>query len=149
MTADGANCGGAAFLSSILLIASKNSGVGKSSLINLLDPNLNLKTAEISDLHKSGKHTTTFSEIFRLGKDTYIIDTPGIKGFGLIDFSVQDVGFFFPEIFRISKNCKYANCTHIHEPDCAVRYAVQNKEISSNRFRSYLNLVTDDSMKYR
>ena len=136
-------------LNNKLSLIAGNSGVGKSSFINLLDPNLNLKTAEISDLHKSGKHTTTFSEIFCIGENTYIIDTPGIKGFGLIDLSVQDVGFFFPEIFRISKNCKYANCTHIHEPNCAVIDAVKKREISSSRFRSYLNLITQDSTKYR
>jgi ribosome biogenesis GTPase len=136
------------FKNNISLIAG-NSGVGKSSLINILDPKLNLKTAKISESHKSGKHTTTYSELYRLENNTYIIDTPGIKGFGLIDFSIQDVGFFFPEIFRLSKNCKYNNCTHIHEPDCAVIDAVQKFEVSESRFRSYLNLVTDDQLKYR
>jgi ribosome biogenesis GTPase / thiamine phosphate phosphatase len=130
-------------------LISGNSGVGKSSLINLIAPGLKLKTAEISDAHKSGKHTTTYSELFRLENNTYIIDSPGIKGFGLIDLSIQDVGLYFPEIFRISKNCKYANCTHTHEPNCFVIDAVKNGEISETRYRSYFNLVKEDKLKYR
>jgi ribosome biogenesis GTPase len=136
------------FKNKISLVAG-NSGVGKSSLINLLAPKLNLKTSEISESHKSGKHTTTFSQLYRLENNTYIIDTPGIKGFGLIDLSIKDVGLYFPEIFSISKYCKYTNCTHIHEPNCSVIDAVKNFEISESRYRSYLNLVTNDQLKYR
>ncbi len=126
-----------------------NSGVGKSALINTIDPSLNLKIDEISDYHKSGKHTTTFSEIFILDEDTYIIDTPGIKGFGLIDFNKNEIGLFFPEIFNISKNCKFYNCSHIHEPGCAVMDAVNKGLIGNSRYMSYLSIMQDNNSKYR
>jgi ribosome biogenesis GTPase len=126
-----------------------NSGVGKTALINAMDPALKLKTNPVSDVHKSGKHTTTFYEIFRLNNDTYIIDTPGIKGFGLIDMEKQEIGLYFPEIFRISKHCKFYNCTHIHEPGCAVKDALEKEEIGKSRYKSYLNIMNDDESKYR
>jgi ribosome biogenesis GTPase len=126
-----------------------NSGVGKTSFINLLSPSLNLKTAEISNYHKTGKHTTTFSELFCINNNTYVIDSPGIRGFGLIDFEKSEIGLFFPEIFRISKNCRFYNCTHSHEPDCAVIQALEKKQIAYSRYRSYLNMIHDKEEKYR
>jgi ribosome biogenesis GTPase / thiamine phosphate phosphatase len=135
-------------LNKVTLIAG-NSGVGKTSLINSLCPSLNLKVAEISALHKSGKHTTTFTEMFKLNENTFIIDSPGIKGFGLIDLTKSEIGLFFPEIFKESKNCKFYNCTHIHEPNCAVAKSVKEGKISFSRYKSYLNIVTEDNAKYR
>lgn len=126
-----------------------NSGVGKSSLINLVDPKLNLKISEISDYHKSGKHTTTFAEMFELSNGGYIIDTPGIRGFGLHDIKNEELFHFFPEIFKVSKNCKYYNCTHVHEPSCAVKNAVENGFISKLRYENYLNILFDDDTKHR
>ena len=126
-----------------------NSGVGKTSLINTIDPSLELKTNSISEYHQAGKHTTTFYEIFTLDKDTYIIDSPGIKGFGLIDMDKNEIGLYFPEIFKISKNCKFYNCTHIHEPDCAVLDAVNSGKMGKTRYKSYLNIMNDDDSKYR
>jgi ribosome biogenesis GTPase len=132
----------------ITLVAG-NSGVGKSSLINTLAPSLNLKTAEISNYHQAGKHTTTFSELFYIDENTFIIDSPGIRGFGLIDFDKSEIGLFFPEIFRISKNCKFYNCSHSHEPGCAVINAIENGQIALSRYRSYLNMINDKNEKYR
>jgi ribosome biogenesis GTPase / thiamine phosphate phosphatase len=126
-----------------------NSGVGKTSLINYLVPSLDLKTDKISEIHHSGKHTTTFSELFTLNENTYVIDSPGIRGFGLIDLSKEEIGLYFPEIFRISKECKFYNCTHIHEPGCAVREAVASEHIGFTRYRSYFNIVTEKRTKYR
>ena len=132
----------------IILLAG-NSGVGKTALINAIEPSLNLKINEISDFHKSGKHTTTFSEIFTLKKDTYVIDSPGIKGFGLIDMEKIEIALYFPEIFKTSKNCKFYNCSHIHEPGCAVLEAVNKNNIGKSRYRSYLNIMNDSESKYR
>jgi ribosome biogenesis GTPase / thiamine phosphate phosphatase len=132
----------------ITLIAG-NSGVGKSSLINSICPELNLKIAEVSSLHKSGKHTTTFSEMFKAGDDTFLIDSPGIRGFGLIDLSKADIGLYFPEIFSVSKNCKFYNCSHVHEPHCAVIEYVKEGKIGFSRYKSYLNMVTEENSKYR
>ena len=126
-----------------------NSGVGKSSLINLINPALKLKTDEISGYHKSGKHTTTFCEMFSLDKDTYVIDSPGIRGFGLIDMEKSEIGLYFPEIFSISKDCRFYNCTHLHEPDCAVVQAVKEGRIGLSRFESYVSIMTGDESKYR
>jgi ribosome biogenesis GTPase / thiamine phosphate phosphatase len=132
----------------ISLIAG-NSGVGKTSLINYLNPSLNLKINAISDAHLSGRHTTTFSELFSINENTHLIDSPGIRGFGLIDLTKEDIGLFFPEIFRISKNCRFYNCTHIHEPGCAVIEAYKNDQIGETRYRSYVNIVTEEKSKYR
>jgi ribosome biogenesis GTPase / thiamine phosphate phosphatase len=126
-----------------------NSGVGKSSIINSIDPKLDLKVAEVSTYHKSGKHSTTFSEMFELEDGGYIIDTPGIKGFGIIDFEKSEIGLFFPEIFRISLGCQYYNCSHTHEPNCKVKEAAESGEISYSRYRSYLNIFFDENEKYR
>ena len=129
---------------------SGNSGVGKSTLINYLMPGLHLKTGTISASHKKGMHTTTFSEMFELPQGGYIIDTPGIKGFGTIDFDPKEVAHYFPELFRISHNCRFNNCTHRHEPGCAVLKALENHEISESIYNSYLSIIEDSTEgKYR
>lgn len=130
-------------------LISGNSGVGKSTLVNTVEPNLNLRTNNISSAHLTGKHTTTFSEIFELSFGGYIIDTPGIKGFGLIDIEKEELYHFFPEIFKFASDCKYYNCTHIHEPGCAVIEAAKNGEISPSRYLNYLSIYEDDNEKYR
>jgi len=131
-------------------LLSGNSGVGKSTLINKLFPHLNLKTSEISDAYNTGKHTTTFSEMYPIGNDGYIIDTPGIKGFGTFNMEREEVGHYFKEIFRISADCRFNNCTHTHEPGCAVRQAVENHDISESRYTSYLSMLEDGTEdKYR
>ena len=121
-----------------------HSGVGKSTLINILQPGLNLKTMEISDSHKTGKHTTTYSELFKLNFGGYIIDTPGIKAFGMLEMEPWEISHYFIEIFKISENCQYNNCSHTHEPGCAVKNAVENGEIAKSRFISYLGLLEPD-----
>ncbi len=129
---------------------SGNSGVGKSTLINTILPGQHLKTGEISTAHNKGMHTTTFSEMFPLKDGGYIIDTPGIKGFGTFDMRDEEVGHYFKEIFKFSANCKYGNCTHRHEPGCAVREAVEKHYISESRYTSYLNILEDrEEGKYR
>lgn len=125
-----------------------HSGVGKSTLINILEPELNLKTSQISDSHKTGKHTTAFSAMYKLSFGGYIIDTPGIKGFGMLNMEAWEISHYFPEIFKLSKNCQYNNCSHTHEPGCAVKEAVENGEIAKSRFISYLGLLEGDD-KYR
>ncbi|MCB8964852.1 MAG: ribosome small subunit-dependent GTPase A [Bacteroidales bacterium] len=130
-------------------LISGNSGVGKSTLINSVEPNLSLRTNNISSAHLTGKHTTTFSEMFELSYGGYIIDTPGIKGFGLIDIEKEELSHFFPEIFRISSECKYYNCTHVHEPGCAVVEAAKDGRISPSRYFNYLSIYEDDNEKYR
>ncbi len=124
------------------------SGVGKSSLINRIEPGLELKTATISDAHDSGKHTTTFAEMFPLQEGGYIIDTPGLRSFGIIDIRKEELSHYFPEIFAQAKNCRFYNCTHTHEPGCAVREAVEENEISESRYLSYLGMM-EESGKYR
>ncbi|NMB49981.1 MAG: ribosome small subunit-dependent GTPase A [Bacteroidales bacterium] len=127
-----------------------HSGVGKSSLINALQKDAARKVGKISDYHLKGTHTTAFSEMIKIDTGGYIIDTPGIKGFGIIDMTPQEISHYFPEIFRFSKNCRYYNCMHINEPDCAVLKAVENHYISESRYRSYLNILGDiDESKYR
>lgn len=129
---------------------SGHSGVGKSTLINALVPGLEVKTAEISAYHNKGMHTTTFSEMFPIPGDGYIIDTPGIKGFGTFDMEEEEIGHYFPEIFKTSANCKYGNCTHRQEPGCAVRKAVEEHYISESRYTSYLSMLEDkEEGKYR
>ena len=132
-----------------ITVIAGHSGVGKSTLINRLEPGINLKTAEISDYHKTGKHTTTFAEMHKLSFGGYIIDTPGIRGFGLYHIEKDELYHFFREIFTHSKNCKYHNCLHINEPGCAVKKAVEEGEIALSRYNSYLNIYFDDSGKYR
>ena len=141
-----------AMLEGKVTLFSGNSGVGKSTLINRLIPGLDLKTAAISEAHQTGMHTTTFSEMYPLAYDAggYIIDTPGVKGFGTIDFNVEEVAHYFPEIFRESADCKYNNCTHIHEPGCAVKRALEEHRISESRYASYLSIIDDSAPdKYR
>ncbi len=128
---------------------SGNSGVGKSHLINKVELGLNLKTEQISLYHLKGKHTTTFSEMFSLQGGGYIIDTPGIKGFGLIDIDKNELYHFFPEFFNLSKNCRFYNCTHIHEPGCAIINAFESGAISESRYASYVNIYNDENQKYR
>jgi ribosome biogenesis GTPase len=132
-------------------LLSGNSGVGKSSIINLVLPGVNLKTGSVSESHHTGMHTTTFSEMFPLQDNSgYIIDTPGVKGFGTIDFDKHEVAHFFPEIFEISHDCRYGDCTHTHEPGCAVLEALNDCRISQSRYNSYLSILEDsDPDKYR
>jgi len=124
---------------------SGNSGVGKSSLINILVPGANLRTGEISDIHHTGMHTTTFSEMIPLPEGGDLIDIPGVKGFGTIDFAPEEVGHFFPEIFRFSHDCRYGDCKHVGEPGCAVAAAVADHLISESRFTSYLSILEEAS----
>jgi len=133
-----------------ITLFSGHSGVGKSTLINAILPGLKLRTAKISAYHRKGMHTTTFSEMFPIEGGGYIIDTPGIKGFGTFDFEEEEVGHYFKEIFNYSEKCRYNNCTHTHEPDCAVRNAVEKHLISESRYLSYLNMLEDKNEgKYR
>ena len=127
-----------------------NSGVGKSTIINDLIPGSMARTAEISQLHDTGQHTTTFSEAYPLAGGGWVIDTPGVKGFGTIDFQRNEVAHFFPEIFRISADCRYGDCTHTHEPGCAVLNALEENLIARSRYNSYLSILEDtDPEKYR
>ncbi len=129
-------------------VVNGHSGVGKSTLINILEPGLNLKTMDISDFHNTGKHTTTFTTLYKLSFGGYIIDTPGIKAFGMLEMEAWEISHYFPEIFKISHDCQYNNCSHTHEPGCAVKVAVKNGEIAVSRFISYLGLLETDE-KYR
>ena len=155
-----------------ITLLSGNSGVGKSTLINQLVPGVNLRTAELSEAHNAGQHTTTFSEMIPLapssppvegtidktiaapsgavGGASYLIDTPGIKGFGTFDMEPEEISGYFKEIFRFSKDCRFNNCTHTHEPGCAVVQAVENHYIAQSRYQSYLSMLQDkDESKYR
>ncbi len=132
-----------------ITLLSGNSGVGKSTLINRLVPDANLRTAEISDAHLSGQHTTTFSEMIAIGNG-YLIDTPGIKGFGTFDMEREELTSYFREIFEYSKQCRFSDCTHTHEPGCAVLKAVEDHYIAQSRYQSYLSMLDDkDEHKYR
>jgi ribosome biogenesis GTPase / thiamine phosphate phosphatase len=126
-----------------------NSGVGKSTLLNAFNPDLNLKTAPISDYHKQGKHITTFPEMHQMPFGGFVIDTPGLKGFGVVDMERNEIYHFFREIFIVSKDCRFNNCLHLDEPGCAVRDAVEKGEINFLRYRSYLNIMDGDDRKYR
>ena len=131
-------------------VLSGNSGVGKSTLINRLLPDANLRTAEISDAHNTGMHTTTFSEMLPLPSGGYIIDTPGIKGFGTFNIEPEELSGYFKEIFRFSRDCRFSNCTHTHEPGCAVLKAVEDHYIAASRYQSYLRMLEDkEDGKYR
>ena len=133
-----------------ITLLSGNSGVGKSTLINQILPEANLRTAEISDAHNTGMHTTTFSEMLELPEGGYIIDTPGIKGFGTFDMEPEELTSYFREIFHFSKDCKFSNCTHTHEPGCAVLKALEEHYIAQSRYQSYLGMLEDkDENKYR
>lgn len=128
---------------------SGHSGVGKSTLINAIEPSLKLKTAALSKVHKQGLHTTTFAEMFELSFGGYIIDTPGIKGFGVVDFSDEEIGDFFPEFFRLKSKCQFNNCLHINEPNCAIKKGLESKEIAYTRYRSYLQMMQGEEESYR
>ena len=133
-----------------ITLLSGNSGVGKSTLINRLVPGVNLRTAEISDAHNTGQHTTTFSEMIRLEGGGWVVDTPGIKGFGTFDMEPEELTSYFKEIFRFSQDCRFSNCTHTHEPGCAVLKALEDHYISQSRYQSYLSMLNDkDDPKYR
>ena len=132
-----------------ITLLSGNSGVGKSTLINRLVPDANLRTSEISDAHNTGQHTTTFSEMIRLDEG-WLIDTPGIKGFGTFDMEPEELTSYFKEIFHFSKDCRFSNCTHTHEPGCAVLKALEDHYIAESRYQSYLSMLEDkDEGKYR
>ena len=134
----------------VITLLSGNSGVGKSTLINRLVPGVNLRTAEISDAHNTGQHTTTFSEMIRLEGGGWVVDTPGIKGFGTFDMEPEELTSYFKEIFRFSQDCRFSNCTHTHEPGCAVLKALEDHYISQSRYQSYLSMLNDkDDSKYR
>ncbi len=126
-----------------------HSGVGKSTLINAIESGLNLKTKEISEQHQQGQHTTTFAEMCDLSFDAKIIDTPGIKGFGVVDMEKEEVGDYFPEFFELKQDCKFNNCLHIHEPKCAVKEALDVDEIAISRYRSYLQILDGEEEHYR
>lgn len=138
------------YLKDKITLISGNSGVGKSTLINSLAPELHTKTGKISDYHNKGMHTTTFSEMFDLPNGGRIIDTPGIKGFGVVDMEESEISHYFKEIFAISEKCRFSNCKHTNEPGCAVVAAVENQYISQSRYQSYLSMLSDcTGGKYR
>ena len=126
-----------------------NSGVGKSTLINAIEPGLDLKTKSISDQHQQGQHTTTFAEMFDLSFGAKIIDTPGIRGFGVVDMDQDEVGDYFPEFFNLKSQCKFNNCLHLNEPKCAVKAALEDGTLAESRYRTYLQLLEGDNEAYR
>jgi len=126
-----------------------HSGTGKSTLINAIEPGLNLKTSQISEQHKQGQHTTTFAEMFDLTFNARIIDTPGIKGFGVVEIEREELGDYFPEFFRIKQDCKFHNCLHLEEPKCAVKDALEEGEIAWSRYKSYLQILEGEEDNYR
>jgi ribosome biogenesis GTPase len=128
---------------------SGHSGVGKSTLVNALDPSLNLKTKHISEQSKQGQHTTTFAEMYDLSFDAKIIDTPGIKGFGIVDMEPSEVSGYFPEFFKLQEDCKFNNCLHKDEPHCAVKKALEENKIAWSRYNSYLKILEGDEEHYR
>lgn len=128
---------------------SGHSGVGKSTLVNSIEPGLSIKTKEISKQHLQGQHTTTFAEMFDLSFDSRIIDTPGIKGFGIVDMEKEEIGNYFPEIFERKGDCKFNNCLHIDEPHCAIKEALENDEIAWSRYRSYVQMISGEDEHYR
>ena len=128
---------------------SGNSGVGKSTLINAIEPSLDIKTTEISEQHLQGQHTTTFAEMFDLSFGARIIDTPGIRGFGIFDMEKDEIGDYFPEFFKLKSGCKFNNCLHLDEPNCAVKKALENNEVAWSRYKSYVQMVTGEDDTYR
>jgi len=140
----------AEFLKNKVTLISGNSGVGKSTIINILSPEIKARTGEISSYHNKGTHTTTFSEMFTLENGGEVIDTPGIKGFGSVEMKKNEIAHYFKEIFQISKKCRFSDCLHINEPDCAVLKALDSRFISQSRYKSYLSMLSDsDAGKYR
>lgn len=133
-----------------ITLLSGHSGVGKSTIINKLVPGVNLRTGDISEYHNKGMHTTTFSEMIPLPEGGYLIDTPGIKGFGTIEMETAEISHYFPEIFKFSEDCRFNNCSHRHEPGCAVSQALEDHYISESRYKSYLSILEDkEESKYR
>jgi len=130
-------------------LVSGHSGVGKSTLINAMQPGLKLKTGEISDAHSKGKHTTTFSELFEFDFGGYIIDTPGIKELGLVEMKKEEIGHYFPEIRERMNDCRFNNCLHVNEPKCAVLAAVENGEIDAERYHNYLSILNGEEMEWK
>lgn len=128
---------------------SGHSGIGKSTLVNAIEPSLNLKTKAISETHQQGQHTTTFAEMFDLSFEARIIDTPGIKGFGVVDIEPHELDQYFPEFFALKSQCKFHNCLHRHEPKCAVKTALDNKEIAPSRYQSYIQILDGEDAIYR
>lgn len=126
-----------------------NSGVGKSTLINSIDPKLDLRTTETSEAHLQGQHTTTFAEMYDLDFDAQIIDTPGIRGFGMVDMEADEIGDYFPEIFRLKAECKFNNCLHLNEPLCAVKEGLESGDVAQSRYRSYIQMVQGEEDTYR
>tara|TARA_R110002050_G_scaffold179118_2_gene312362 strand:- start:25253 stop:26206 length:954 start_codon:yes stop_codon:yes gene_type:complete len=128
---------------------SGHSGVGKSTLVNAIEPQLDLKTKKISTQHSQGQHTTTFAEMFDLQIGAKIIDTPGIKGFGVVDMEKEEVGNYFPEFFKLKQHCKFNNCLHIEEPNCAIKEALDKDEVAWSRYKSYVQIITGEEENYR
>lgn len=126
-----------------------HSGVGKTSIINAIDGALNLKVGNISDQHSQGKHTTTYAELHDLDNNIKLIDTPGIKGFGLVNYNIDEISNFFPEFFNVKSKCKFNNCIHLNEPKCYVKEKVNSGEISKSRYDSYIQIINDDNLKHR
>ncbi|NNG09381.1 MAG: ribosome small subunit-dependent GTPase A [Arenibacter sp.] len=128
---------------------SGHSGVGKSTLVNAIEPQLDLKTKSISSQHMQGQHTTTFAEMFDLDFGAKIIDTPGIKGFGIVDMEKEEIGDYFPEFFKLKSDCKFNNCLHVDEPHCAVKQALDNNEVAWSRYKSYVQMLNGEQENYR
>ncbi|WP_300027308.1 ribosome small subunit-dependent GTPase A [uncultured Maribacter sp.] len=128
---------------------SGHSGVGKSTLVNAIEPDLDIKTKQISQQHAQGQHTTTFAEMFDLSFDARIIDTPGIKGFGIVDMEKEEIGNYFPEFFELKQDCKFNNCIHVDEPKCAVKDALETGDIAWSRYNSYLQMIKGEDENYR
>lgn len=139
-----------AILEGKISLISGNSGVGKSSLVNAVDPSCNLRTGHISEAHLTGKHTTTYAEMHRINRNGFVVDTPGIKGFGMVHMEREEIYHFFPEMFAVSEHCQFHNCLHLSEPRCAVRKAVEEGKIALSRYGSYLGIMEEfDEGKYR
>ncbi|WP_026452540.1 ribosome small subunit-dependent GTPase A [Aequorivita capsosiphonis] len=128
---------------------SGHSGVGKSTLVNIIEPGLDLKTSKISDQHSQGQHTTTFAEMYDLSFGGQIIDTPGIKGFGVVEIDKEELGDYFPEFFELKEHCKFNNCLHLEEPQCAIKEALENEEIAWSRYKSYLQILAGEEEHFR
>jgi ribosome biogenesis GTPase len=128
---------------------SGHSGVGKSTLVNYLQPNLHIDTKEVSNTHKQGQHTTTFSELHDLDFGASIIDTPGIRGFGLVELEVAELGNYFPEFFKFKSACKYHNCIHKNEPQCAIKSALAEGKVAESRYKNYLNMLEEEQEHFR
>lgn len=128
---------------------SGHSGVGKSTLVNTIEPNLSIKTTKISEQHMQGQHTTTFAEMYDLSFGAQIIDTPGIKGFGIVEVEKDELGGYFPEFFELKQHCKFNNCLHLEEPQCAVKEALENEEVAWSRYKSYLQIMEGEEEHFR